>query len=76
MLPDDDASSSMACKYDVLGIADRDEEEETKQSSVGGNNVGTNPFVRPIMNALTFFNKTPDETRPEPMPVEQAVKSK
>ena len=66
----------MACKYDVLGIADQEEDEETKQSSVGGINAGQNPFVRPIMNALNFFNKTPDETRGEPMPVEQAVKSK
>ena len=27
------------------------------------------------MSALTFFNKTPDDTR-DPMPVEQAVRSK
>ena len=27
------------------------------------------------MKILSFFNKTPDDTR-EPMPVEQAVKSK
>ena len=86
-IPDTNESSQGEAKWDFLGITDVDEEEESKMpaasmvaasmvapSMVAGA-VGGNPFVQPVMNILTYFNKTPDDTR-EPMPVEVAVKSK
>ena len=61
----------MACKYDIIGITDIDEQEESKNQ----NAVGSSPYVPKIIAALNHFNKIEDDTR-DPMPVEQAVKSK
>ena len=45
IVPEDGLSTAMDCKYDVIGITDVDEVEETKDENI----VDGSPFVPKIM---------------------------